>query len=313
MIWSEVQITTTPEAEEAITEAFYSAGAGGVAIESTQDINDLWGDPLVGYVDEALLNRPKNTSLIRGYFPVDEASEEKIQEILLKIAQLPEYGLNPGSGELQIVEIQDEDWANNWKKYFVATHVTDDIVVVPSWENYKPKSEEKIIFMEPGMAFGTGTHETTQLCAKLLEKYAEPKELLIDVGTGTGILSIIAAKIGIDEIIATDFDPIALKVAEENFEKNKVSEFIKTYEADLLSGVEIDRKPEIIIANILPEPIKRLAPQAQELLADDGIFIVSGIINDALPEVVDALEENSFQIIEIEYMGEWAAIAARKL
>lgn len=313
MIWSEVQITTTPEAEDAVAEAFYSAGAGGVAIESALDIEGLWGDPLVGYIDDSLLNRPKNTSLVRGYFPVGEEGDEKIREILLRIAQLPEYGLNPGSGELQIVEVQDEDWANSWKKYFFATNITDRITVVPSWENYKPSEDEITVLMDPGMAFGTGTHETTQLCAELLEKACKPDSFLIDVGTGTGILSIIAAKLGVNNILATDFDPVAVRVAQENIEKNNVSDQIKVQEANLLSNIELDKSPDIVVANILPDPLIQLTPQVAELLHSNGVFILSGIIKEALPEVVDALEENAFNILNINYKGEWAAIAAIKL
>lgn len=313
MIWSEVQITTTPEAEEAVANAFYEAGAGGVAIESSLDLETLWGDPLVGYIDEELLNRPANTSLIRGYFPVDAKSDEKIQEILIKIAKLPEYGLNPGSGELKIVEVKDEDWENSWKKYFVATHVTPKFVVVPSWEEYSPNEGEQIIKMDPGMAFGTGTHETTKLCAELLEQYLEPGSIVADVGTGTGILAIIAAKLGADKVYAIDIDPIAIKVAKENVAKNDELDKVTLIEGDLLERLGKEVNLDIIVANILPRPIIELIPTANKVLPENGIFIGSGIINEALADVVEALEENSFTIQEIKQLGEWNAIAALRL
>lgn len=313
MIWSEVQITTTPEAEEAVAQAFYDAGAGGVAIESSVDLETLWGDPLVGYVDESLLERPKNSSLIRGYFPVEEDSNRKIQEILLKVAKLPEYGLNPGSGELKIVEVKDEDWENSWKKYFLATHVTPNFVIVPSWDEYEADEGEQIIKMDPGMAFGTGTHETTRLCAECLEQYVGSDSIVADIGTGTGILSIISALLGAKRVYAIDIDPIAVKVARENINKNSVEESIELVEGNLLDNIVLPDPVNIVVANILPRPIIELTPTAAEVLEENGIFICSGIINEALAEVIDALEENSFSIIETKQMGEWNAVVARKL
>ncbi len=313
MQWSEVQITTTPEAEDAVAELFYEAGAGGVAIENSNDINDLWNNPLVGYIDESILNRPENTSLIRGYFPNDEKTEERIREILLKISKLPMYGLNTGSAELKILEVEDEDWANSWKKYFFATHVTDKFVVVPNWDKYKATEEEIIIKLDPGMAFGTGTHETTKLCAYFLEQYCKEGDLVIDVGTGSGILSIIAAKLGAKEVLAVDIDPVAIKVANENISKNNCSDQIKTLEKDLLTELNMSDSIDLIVANILPKPIIDLLPQAHHLLKKNGIFICSGIIKDAQTQIIEKLEEYSFGIQKIKELGEWIGIAAIKL
>ena len=313
MLWSEVQITTTPEAEDAITELFYEAGAGGVAIENSNDVNELWNNPLVGYIDESILNRPENTSLIRAYFPNDKETEKRIQEILIKISELPKYGLNTGSVELKILEVEDQDWENSWKKYFFATHVTKRFVVVPNWDKYKATENEEIINLDPGMAFGTGTHETTQLCANFLEKYCKENDIVIDVGTGSGILAIIAAKLGAREVIGIDLDPIAIKVAKENIHKNKVSDTVMIMEGDLLSQFNLTDTVDIIVANILPDPIIALLPQAASLLKKNGILICSGIIQNAQSRIIEKLEENSFSILRIKQKGEWIGIAALKL
>lgn len=313
MIWSEVQITTTPEAEDAIAELFYEEGANGVAIENSIEIENLWDNPLVDFVDESLLNRPENTSLIRGYFPNDEDSEKRIQNILYKISQLPKYGLKPGTAELKILEVEDQDWENSWKKYFFATNVTDKFVVVPTWDKYKPTDGEVIIKLDPGMAFGTGTHETTRLCADLLEKYFDKNDTIIDVGTGSGILAIIAALLGAKEVIGIDFDPVAVKVAKENITKNELEEKVEILEGDLLSLIDQNIRANIIVANILPEPIIRLIPQTIDILKENGILILSGIIQEALAEVIEVLEENSFSITEVKSLGDWRAIAATKL
>lgn len=313
MIWSEVQITTTNEAEDAVAEAFYEAGAGGVAIESRDDVSGVWNDPCVNYIDEGLLARPAGTSVIKGYFPSDAQTDARVREILLKIAKMPECGLDPGSGELKIVEVADEDWANSWKKYFVPTKVSSDITVVPSWESYAPKEGETIIDMDPGMAFGTGTHETTRLCAEALEKYVAPGMSVVDVGCGTGILSIIAAKAGAGSVIAIDLDPVAVRVTRENAEKNGVADQIKLYEGNLLEALEDGVKADLVVANILAQAVIVLASEVGEILAEDGVFIASGIITEYLSDVVDALEENSFTVLETAQMGEWHQVTARKL
>ena len=313
MTWLEVQITTTNEAEEAVAQAFYDAGAGGVAIESQSDVYSVWDDPAVNLVDESLYERPTDVSVIRGYFPDGDRAEEKIREILIKISKLPAFGLDPGSGELSVQEIEEEDWANSWKKYFVPTKVSKDMIVVPSWEHYTPETGETVIDMDPGMAFGTGTHETTKLCVQAIEDYLRPQDTVIDVGCGTGILSIVAAKEGAGKVIGVDFDPVAIKTAGENSVKNGTDDVIELYEGNLLDSVDPELRADMVVANILAQAIVTLTPEVTNVLKEGGIFISSGIITEFLPDVLDALEQESFEILEERPLGEWHAVIAKKL
>ncbi len=308
-----MEIKTTPEAEDAIAELFYEAGAGGVAIESAADIDNLWGQPFVDYIDDSLLEREKGESIIRAYIPETEDVLDKVNEILQKISGLENYGLNIGAGEYKVLEVEDEDWKNSWKKYFVASHVTDDIVVVPHWDNYKLKEGEKIIHLDPGMAFGTGTHETTKLCADLLEEYVSPESVVVDVGTGSGILAIIAVLLGAKKVYAIDLDPAAVKTAKENILINKVEDRITLIEGNLIESINFKNQPNLVVANLLPEPIYSLIPSVSELLDHNDIIILSGIIRRALASVVDKLEEFSFNIVSINRMGEWYAVVGEKL
>ncbi len=312
MIWSEVQITTSNEAEEAVAEAFYDAGAGGVVIESAQDVTDLWDDPTVNLIDEAILERPAGVSVIRGYFPVDEKSEARISEILVKTAKLPEYGIDPGSCELSISDVEDEDWAENWKQYFKPTHVAEHITVVPSWEDYTPSDKEKIIDMDPGMAFGTGTHETTRLCAQALEDFVKPGMRVVDVGCGTGILSIIAAKCGAEHVTGVDLDPLAVKASKENAVRNEVMDKLTLIEGDLVQQIEEREFADIVVANILAQAVMALTPDANALLKPGGLFLSSGIIGQYVEDVRTTLKNAGFDVLETRQLGEWYLVAARK-
>jgi ribosomal protein L11 methyltransferase len=312
LTWLEVQITTTNEAEEAVTQAFYDAGADGVAIEAQRDVRAVWDDPTVNLVDESLFEGPSDVSVIRGYFPDGDKAEAKIREILMKIAKLPAFGLDPGSGELQVQEIEEEDWANSWKKYFVPTRVSRDMTVVPSWENYEPEEDETVIDMDPGMAFGTGTHETTKLCVQAIEDYLRPHDTVIDVGCGTGILSIAAAKHGAGRVIGVDLDPVAVKSAGDNSAKNHTDDIIELREGNLLDTVESDVRADLVVANILAQAVVSLTPDVTRIIHDGGIFISSGIISQFLDDVLQALEENGFDIIEKRQLGEWHAVIAKK-
>ncbi len=305
-----MQITTTSEAEEAVTQAFYDAGANGVAIESRDDVVSLWDDPTVNLVDESLFDRPDDQSVITGYFPDEDKTEQKIQEILVKISKLPSFGLNPGEADLKVKPVED-DWLNSWKKYFIPTKVSEHGVVVPSWENYDPEKDEYIIHMDPGMAFGTGTHETTKLCVQAIEDYVKEGDLLLDIGCGTGILSIAGVKSGANEAIGVDLDPLAVKASEENAELNSVTGQTTFIEGDLLSSLPEGTKADIVVANILAQVITTFVADLKEVLKPGGYFISSGIITQYLDLVLDALEENGFEVVEKRQMNDWHAVIAK--
>lgn len=313
MIWMEVQITTTPEAEEAVTELFYNAGATGVVIESGENLLVLKDDPTINYVDDSILNMDPEVSFVRGYFPKTEDFNEEMHQLITGIKRLPECGLNPGGCELAIDEMEDEDWANNWKKYYKPTKIGGQIVVKPTWEEYEPEKGDIIVNLDPGMAFGTGTHETTQLCVMALEKYMKPGDLVFDIGCGSGILSIAAAALGAGAVIGVDFDPVAVDAAKSNAELNHLSDKIDVRLGNLLDVIPEEQQADLIISNILAEAIIELTDTVNPYLKPNGYFISSGIIHEHLNEVVEKLEACGFEIVKIETMGEWDAIAARKL
>lgn len=311
MIWLEVQITTTLEAEEAIVNLFYEVGAKGVVIESGENLMMIQEDPTINYIDESILNMDPDVSVIRGYFNEKLDCDECIHQLLTGIKKLPACGLNPGECELSITEVEEDDWANSWKKYYKPTRVGKSIIIKPTWEDYTPEADEIVVNMDPGMAFGTGTHETTQLCVTKLEEYIRPDDMVLDIGCGTGILSIIAGELGCRHVIGVDFDPVAVKVARENIALNNMEDKIEIREGNLLDVIAEDEKAEIIVANILAEAIIELARMIKPYLKEDGVFISSGIINDRLEAVLKTLNDEGFEVLNIEQMGEWNSVAAR--
>lgn len=311
MTWLEVQIATTLEAEEAVVNLFYETGAKGVVIESTENLMMLKEDPTVNYIDESILNMDPNASIVRGYFNEELDCDECIHQLLTGIKKLPSYGLDPGSCELSITEVEEDDWANSWKKYYKPTKVGKRIVIKPTWEEYEAKEDEIIVNMDPGMAFGTGTHETTQLCVTRLEEYVKPGDMVLDIGCGTGILSMIAAELGCEKVIGVDLDPVAVKVAQDNIEMNGLSDKIEIREGNLVEVIDAAEKADIIVANILAEAIIELSGMIIPFLKKNGVFIASGIINDRLEAVLDQLNQEGFEILNIEQMGEWNSVSSR--
>lgn len=310
MRWTEVQIATTLEAEEAVANLFYEAGAQGVVIESVENLIVLEDDPTVNYVDENLLEMDPNESLIRGYFSEEQDTDESVHKLLTGIRHLPEFGLDPGESELTITEMEENDWENSWKQYYKPTKVGKEIVIVPTWEDYTPEAGEILIQMDPGMAFGTGTHETTQLCVAKLEETVKAGDTVLDIGCGTGILSIVAEELGAGKVVAVDFDPVAVKVAGENVVRNGADKVVEIREGNLTEVIRPEEKADVVVANILAEAIIELSATVDQFLKPAGYFISSGIINDRLEAVVDALDDK-YRILGIEQLGEWNCILAQ--
>jgi len=312
MKWIEVQIKTTPEAEEAVSNIFYEEGAEGVVIESPNDMlimknnNPLNWD----YYDEALLEMDPLSSIIKGYLSETTNHSEKINDILMRIKTLPSCGLDPGSCELTITEVNQEDWSNSWKKYYKPVKVGNKFVIKPTWESYYKEDGDLVIEIDPGMAFGSGLHETTQLCIGNLEQYVKSGDVLIDIGCGSGILALAAGKLKCKKVIAVDLDSMAVKVARENVEKNHLENLIEVREGDLMDVIH--EQADVIVANILAGVIINLATQIKPYLKVGGLFISSGIILDKLDEVVDNVTAEGFEIVEIEQLNDWASVVARK-
>ncbi len=310
MKWLEIKVNAKAEAIDAITEILYEFGASGVAIDEPIDYEAMKIDNLFwDYIEPEEGEQDKESS-VSAYFSEAEAElENKIQGIKDKVQQLPEFGLDIGSGKIEIKEIDQIDWETSWKQYFKPVHITDRIVVKPQWEEYLPQKDELIIHIDPGMAFGTGTHETTSMCIKAIEKNVEPGYSILDIGTGSGILSIAAVLLGAKEATGVDLDPVAVEVANENIEINGLSDKINILHGDLLTLIE--GQFDIVVANIIADAILILLDSdVKSFVKDNGLFICSGIIQEKEGLVVEKLKEKGFEIKEINRDGEWVCITS---
>ena len=311
MNWTEVTIKTTTEAVEAISNILMEERCGGVMIEDPKDFlfqkkNELDWD----YVEEEVFNKSgQDGVLIKTYIPEERNVLELIETVKARIALLPSLGLDIGEGSVSLSNVNESDWANEWKKYYKPTKVGKKIVVKPSWEEYEKQEGDLIIELDPGMAFGTGTHETTSMCIRELENYVDETKTVFDIGCGSGILAIAAAQLGAKEVVAGDLDEVAVKVSKENCEINNVSDKVVVKHGSLFEVV--DSKADVIVANIIADIIKILAKDVSKFLKDDGVFISSGIILAKIDEVCQALEENGFEIVKVERLGEWSAIVSK--
>ncbi|WP_285517166.1 50S ribosomal protein L11 methyltransferase [Thermolongibacillus altinsuensis] len=311
MKWTEISIHTTHEAIEAISNILHEAGAGGVVIE---DPFDLIKEHDTSYGEIYQLNPddyPEEGVIIKAYFPVNSFLGETIEEIKQAINNLMLYDIDLGKNSITISEVNEEEWATAWKKYYNPVKVSEKFTIVPTWETYEPvSSDELIIELDPGMAFGTGTHPTTVMCIQALEKTVKKGDTVIDVGTGSGILSIAAAMLGAKEVRALDLDPIAVDSAKLNVKLNKVQHIVTVSQNNLLDRIE--GSADIIVANILAEIILRFVDDAYRLLNSGGLFITSGIIQTKKQEVKEGLIRSGFTIEETLTMEDWVAFIARK-
>lgn len=312
MKWTEVLIKVDPQAVEAVTDILYGLGAQGVAIDEPVDVQKLREDELYwDYIDEKLLENDTEETKIMAYFSEEETNlPEKIAVIKEKIRNLTEFGLSIGSGTVELSNVNQEDWESAWKQYFKPVHVTDRIVVKPEWEEYSPQEGEIVIEIDPGMAFGTGTHETTSMCINQIEKNLKAGDRVIDIGSGSGILSMAAVLLGAEKATGVDLDPVAVRVALENVELNNLQDKIEILNGNLTDVIR--EKADIVVANIMADIILILLEDVREFIKDDGLFISSGIIQEKRAAVEARLLEKNFSIVEVETKGEWCAITAQK-
>lgn len=310
MEWMELTIKTTTEATEAVANILYDAGVKGVVIEDPKDFDFANQDQRTwDYVDEELYTFDYEGALIKGYLPKTDGVADEIQLIKHSIAYLPHYGLDIGEGSVETKEVKDEDWSNAWKQFYKPTRIGKSIIIKPEWESYQQNGKDIIVELNPGMAFGTGTHETTTMCAEALEEIVTQQDLVFDIGCGSGILGIIAAKLGAKHVVAVDLDEVAVSVARENMEKNHVSGRMSVYHGNLMDN--IDTKADIILVNIIADVIITMAPEFQQYLKSAGTLIVSGIILEKIQQVKKALEKNNIEVYKIVEKGEWAALYGR--
>jgi [LSU ribosomal protein L11P]-lysine N-methyltransferase (EC 2.1.1.-) len=309
--WSEIRIHTTHEAIEPIANILYEAGAGGLVIEDSLELKKE-REPVYGEIFELdPKDFPEEGVVIKAYFPSGRFLKEIIEDIEQSIIALPSFGIHIGPYRMDCREIEEKQWAEAWKTYYHPVKVSRRFTIVPTWETYHPKDrEEKIIELDPGMAFGTGTHPTTAMCLKALEKVVRPGSIVFDVGTGSGILSIAAALLGARKVLATDIDGVAVDSAKRNCELNRVQRIVEIKQNHLLDG--IGERADCIVANLLAEIIIPFAPSAANHLRSGGHFIASGIIRNKQEEVERALRQAGFTVQDLMESGDWLTFVAGK-
>lgn len=263
MRWAQMTVQCAPEATEAVSYAFLQAGCGGVMMRGNDPVS------------------------VQGSLPVSDELSARLTDLKAHLERLPEFGLPPLVDGLTIEYAEDEDWANAWKQYFKPSRVGERLVIVPSWEEYAPDARDLILKLDPGMAFGTGGHPTTRLCMEVLETTVEAGMKVADVGTGSGILAIAAARLGAENVWATDIDPLACRIAAENVAINELANTVHVL--DLPSWDKQAQDCDLIVANILAGTIIELAPSLAPRLKPNGIFIASGIVEEYRDAVVNAL------------------------
>jgi ribosomal protein L11 methyltransferase len=311
MKWSEICIHTTNEAIEPISNILHEAGASGVVIEDPTDLVKEY-DTTFGEIYQ--LNSedyPDDGVIVKAYLPLNSFLPETVDGIKESINGLLSYNFDLGLNKVTISEVHEEEWATAWKKYYHPVKISQRFTIVPTWEDYEPVStDELIIELDPGMAFGTGTHPTTVMSLQALEATVQKGDTVIDVGTGSGVLSIGAALLEASHVRAYDLDEVAVKSARENIELNSVNEVVTVGQNNLLNDVE--GQADIIVANILAEIIVRFVDDAYKLVKNGGTFITSGIIMTKKEEVKEALTKAGFLIEEVMVMEDWVAIIAKK-
>ena len=316
MKWNKYTLTTTTEAEDLISSMMMDAGIEGIEIEDKIPMTQAEKEQMfVDILPETGIN--DGIAYISFYLEEDEDKESLLEAVKNELEDMRAY-VEVGEGTIEESQTEDVDWVNNWKKYFHQFYV-DDILIIPSWEEVKPEDEGKmIVHIDPGTAFGTGMHETTQLCIRQIRKYLKDGDRILDVGTGSGILSIAALKLGAGYALGTDLDPCAVTAVKENMEVNG----LKEDQYDVILGNIIDDPKvqseageeayDIVTANILAEVLLPLTPVVIHQLKKGGIYITSGIIDDKETVVVEAVKAAGLEVLEVTHQGEWVSVTARK-
>ncbi|MDM8247488.1 50S ribosomal protein L11 methyltransferase [Lacrimispora saccharolytica] len=317
MKWNKFTLKTRAEMEDIVIAALAEAGVQGVEIEDRQPLTEY--DKQQMFVD-ILPDMPEDDGVayLNFYLEPEDDKEQILADVKKALDELQEF-LDLGECTITESETEDKDWINNWKTYFKQFYV-DDILIIPSWEEVKEEDKDKmIIHIDPGTAFGTGMHETTQLCIRQLKKYVTPETELLDVGTGSGILSIIALKLGAKHAVGTDLDPCAVPAVEENKEANG----IPAEAFDMMIGNIIDdknvqdtvgyEKYDIVTANILADVLVPLTPVIVHQMKPGGLYITSGILDVKEEVVKEAVTAAGLEIVEVTHQGEWVSVTARKL
>ena len=302
-VWTQIRVTVKLEQLDALT-AIMSMVSNNLQIEDYSDIDlkTCYGD----LIDESILNADKTIASVSVYLPAEKSVPEAIAFLKERFESV---GL--ADAKLETVGVNEEDWANSWKAYYKPIKIGSKLVIVPAWEKYQPAEGELIVRMDPGMAFGTGTHETTRLVIQLLEKYTSPGCRMLDVGTGSGILAICASKLGAGECFAYDIDPMAVRVANENIKDSGLSN-ITCQVSDLLRQVDATRPYDLICANIVADIIIRMTPDVGRLMHENTVLLASGIISERSEDVIECFQQHGFRVVEKLVDNGWCGLAVMK-
>lgn len=310
MDYKEITIYTKTQAIDIVSGMLTMHGVKGVVIEDSVDFNEFLQSGIEnwGMVDDCLMPLKSSETNVKFYLPQNIQGVEMYNAIKAELPKLPAENPEIDFGRLYIesADVNEEDWANEWKKYYHITKIGSRLVVVPVWENYEKKPGEVTVILDPGMAFGTGSHETTRLCMCFLEKLVDENTKMLDIGTGSGILSITALRLGAKSALGVDIDELAVKIAGENAELNGVRDKIELVWGDLVE--KVSGKYNLVCANIVADVIIRLAPDVRQYMADNARLIVSGIIEERADEVKTVLEEHGFTVCETITENGWAAM-----
>ena len=317
MKWNKYTLKTRTEAEDLISSMMQDVGIEGIEIEDKVPLSQREKEQM--FVD-ILPEGPADDGVayISFYLEPDADQEEMLERVREGLKEIAGWGAEIGEATIQASETEDKDWINNWKEFFHQFYV-DDILIKPSWEEVKPEDREKLLIqIDPGTAFGTGMHETTQLCIRQLRKFLTPETELLDVGTGSGILSIISLKLGAKHAVGTDLDPCAVEAVRENMEVNGIDPAsFEMMIGNIITEKEIQDRVgyecyDIVVANILAEVLVPLTPVILSQLKPGGVYITSGIIDDKEDLVVETVKKCGLTVLEVTHQGEWVSVTARK-
>ncbi|MBO4941360.1 MAG: 50S ribosomal protein L11 methyltransferase [Clostridia bacterium] len=315
MNWIELKITTTAEGIEPICDALYDLGLTGVQISDKDDFKEFLENnrKYWDYVDEELEKLKEADSCITVYFGDDDEGR-----VVLDAAKKAVLALRLSKTAFCEKAVKDEDWSENWKQYFKPLEIGEKILIVPEWEEVPDSNRVKFI-INPGMSFGTGSHESTKMCIEEIEKHIKGEDTVLDLGCGSGILSVIALLLGAKEATAVDIDPMAVETAYQNLELNNLpKEIYRGFAGDITTDKALceklsTEKADIVLANIVADVIIALSGFVKDFMKDDGTFICSGIISERTDEVVDALKKADLKVQDIRTMGEWSAVVCTKI
>ncbi|MBQ8212569.1 MAG: 50S ribosomal protein L11 methyltransferase [Clostridia bacterium] len=301
--WTQVRVTVQLPKLDDLT-AIMSMVSNNLQIEDYSDIDlkTCYGD----LIDESILNADKTVASVSVYLPAERSVPECIAFLRERFAET-----NLTDAKIETVGVNEEDWANSWKAYYKPIKIGKKLVIVPAWEKYEPLEGELIVRMDPGMAFGTGTHETTRLVIQMLENYTKPGCRMLDVGTGSGILAICASRLGAGECKAYDIDPVAVRVANENIKDSGLTN-ITCEVSDLLKGADKSKPYDLICANIVADIIIRMTPDVGAFMHEDTVLLASGIIAERADDVISCFEAHGFKIVEQLTDNGWCGLAIMK-